>query len=422
MTQKPFNLLLKSILVCQFLMVSLGVKSQENKKFGINLHGFVKSDLLFDSRQTVNVREGHFLLYPKNESLDAEGNDINAGTTLNMLSIQTRLKVLATGPDVMNAKTSGYIEAEFFGTTNPDINGFRLRHAFIKLQWPKTMLLAGQYWHPLFNTRCYPGTVSFNTGAPFQPFTRNPQIRLKRDIGKFNIMLTALWQRDFVSNGPEGPSSVYLRNASVPIMNLRFEFYTKDETSGREFLAGISANYKVLQPRTVTDSSYKTNTTVSSPGIAGYFKMKLKPITLKLYGFYGGDAYDMVMLGGYTVKEIVDPEKDFVTYAPIYVSSYWIDIQTNGEKLQGGLFAGYSKNLGPIEDCCASTVYARGADINFAYRVSGRLIYNNNHFRLAPELEYTVASYATEYENPVKIVDSKPIGNFRVLVGFYYFF
>jgi len=397
--------------------------AQEKKNFTVKLHGFVKSDLLFDSRQTVNVREGHFLLYPKNEDLDKEGNDINAQPTLNMLSIQTRLKILATGPDVWGAKTIGYIEGEFFGTTNADVNGFRLRHAFVKLQWPKTMFLAGQYWHPLFNVRCYPGTVSFNTGAPFQPFARNPQLRFNQAFGKFNVTVTALWQRDFVSFGPSGPSSIYLRNSVAPIFNIRLEFYSKNEGNGNEFLAGTSINYKMLTPRISTDSSYKTNTKINSIGFSAYFKMKVKPLTLKLNGFYGGDATDLTMLGGYAVKEIIDPDKNTVSYTPICISAFWIDLHTNGKKFQYGLFAGYSKNHGPRENVMADgSVYARGANIDYAYRVSGRMIYNNGKFRLAPEVEYTVAAYETEYGKPLEITNSNPIGNFRVLVGFYYFF
>lgn len=412
----------KSTLLFLILIPLLGI-SQQEKQFSLKFSGFIKSDLLFDSRQTVNVREGHFLLYPKNESLDPDGNDINARTTLNMLSIQTRLKLLITGPDVWGAKTSGYIEGEFFGTTNADIYGFRLRHAFIKFQWPKTMVMAGQYWHPMFNVRCYPGTVSFNTGVPFQPFARNPQLRLNQQLGKFNITATALWQLEFTSTGPIGPNTIYQRNASVPIFNLRFEFYSKNESNGNEFLAGISANYKSIQPRMETDSAYKTSVKENSTGFSAYFKMKLKPITLKLHGFYGGDATDLLMIGGYAVKEVTDPQKNFVSYTPLCTSAFWIDLHTNGKKFQYGLFAGYSKNHGPRKDVMASgSVYARGSDIDNVYRVSGRMIYNNGKFRLAPELEYTVASYATQYGKPLEITDSKPIGNFRVLIGFYYFF
>ncbi len=196
----------KALLLLVFSAILAGsVIAQDNTNFGIKFSGFVKTDMFWDSRQTVAAREGHFLLYPANEKLDVEGNDINAKANFNMLSIQTRLRGTITGPDALGAKTSGVIEAAFFGHTEGDINGFRLRHAFVKLNWTKTELLIGQYWHPAFVTYCFPGTVSFNTGAPFVPFTRNPQIRITQKLGNVNLMLTALTQVDFVSTGPLGP-------------------------------------------------------------------------------------------------------------------------------------------------------------------------------------------------------------------------
>ena len=133
-------------------------------------------------------------------------------------------------------------------------------------------------------------------------------------------------------------------------MNLRFEYHSKNKNNGTEFLAGVSANFKTLTPRIQTDSLYKTNTRVSSVGFSAYTKYKGKHITAKLMGFYGGDAYDMTMLGGYVVKDIIDPEKNMVSYTPVCVTSVWFDIHTNGPKFQYGLFGGYTKNLGPREE------------------------------------------------------------------------
>ena len=155
-------------------------EDEEEKKFGITFKGFVKNDFILDSRQVVSARDGHFLLYPANEVLDADGNDINGRASFNYLAIQSRLSGHISGPDAFGAKTSGLIEGAFFGQIEDNINSFRLRHAFIKLNWPKTEILLGQYWHHFFVTGCYPGTVSFNTGVPFQFFSRNPQIRMGR--------------------------------------------------------------------------------------------------------------------------------------------------------------------------------------------------------------------------------------------------
>src|SRR5210317_363244 len=210
--------------------------AQDAPSFGIQFSGFVKTDMFWDSRQTVDAREGHFLLYPANERLDENGDDINAKASFTMLSIQTRLRGTITGPDALGAKTMGVIEGAFFGQTNSDINGFRLRHAFVKLSWTKTSLLVGQYWHPNFVTYCFPGTVSFNTGVPFVPFTRNPQIRITQKLGKFNLIATALSQADFLSTGPDGANAKYLRNTAMPAFNLRFEYRNINTTDNKEFL------------------------------------------------------------------------------------------------------------------------------------------------------------------------------------------
>jgi hypothetical protein len=41
-------------------------EKKEEAKFGITVSGFVKTDIYYDSRQSVNIREVHFLLYPEN--------------------------------------------------------------------------------------------------------------------------------------------------------------------------------------------------------------------------------------------------------------------------------------------------------------------------------------------------------------------
>jgi hypothetical protein len=147
--------------------------------------------------------------------LDKAGQDINAAANFNILSVQTRLAGKVTGPDALGAKTSGLIEGEFFGTADGDTNGFRLRHAYVKLNWKKSELMIGQFWHAMFITDCYPDVVSFNTGAPFQPFSRTPQVRFTQAFGKLSLIATALSQRDFASNGPEGVSSVWTIKAEA---------------------------------------------------------------------------------------------------------------------------------------------------------------------------------------------------------------
>ena len=412
--------------------------SQDEKKFGIKFSGFVKSDIYFDSRQTVDARYGHFLLYPKNESLDFDGNDINAASKFNMLSLQTRLKGVITGPDALGAKTSGLIEGAFFGNINTDVNGFRLRHAFVKLTWPKAELLVGQFWHPMFVTSCFPGTVSFNTGTPFQPFSRNPQIRFTRKFGNVNLIGAVITQVDFADGGPMGTSPEYLINSTIPELNVRLEYKTDN------LLIGVGGNYKSLIPRlSVATTNYwqpdgytfKTNSRVTGTSFFAYFKYKTDPVTIKLYGVMGQLMYGMTNIGGYAETEYETKEIGFdyvitdIKYSPVKTNSVWLDIHTNGKTWQAGLFGGFTKNAG-ANDSIVGENYSRGANIEYVYRISPRVIYNNGKFRVAPEIEYTVAAYATKDENTGKInidekgvvTGSKEIGNFRFLIGVYYFF
>ncbi len=398
---------------------SLFICAQDAPKFSVKFSGFVKTDIFWDSRQTASVREGHFLHYPKNEELDVNGEDINDKSNFDMLSIQTRLRASAIGPDVLGAKTSAFVEGAFFGAINSDVNTFRLRHAFVKLAWPKTQLLVGQFWHPLFNTKCYPGTVSFNTGAPLQPFSRNPQTRLTQKFGEYNLALTAFSQRDFASNGPVDGSSVYLRNTGYPAFNLRFEYYKKNEEKGTEFLIGASANYKALTPRLVTPENFKTSNTTSSSSFTAFAKYKNKKITIKANVFYGVDAFNLTMLGGYGVTTLSDFTGELEDYSCIRNSFVWGEIHTNTKKCQFGLFGGYAKNPGSDNNIVGSN-YSRGANIDYLYRISPRVIYNVSKFRIAPEIEYTIAAYGNTQADGT-VTDSKDIGNVRVLLGVYFF-
>jgi len=401
-------------------VLPLVIFSQDEPKFGIKFGGFVKTDIIWDSRQTIDVREGHFLLYPKGESLDPDGKDINAKSSFNFLSIQTRLRGTITGPDALGAKTSGVIEGEFFGTTNGDINGFRLRHAFVKLNWTSTELLVGQTWHPLFITACYPGVVSFNTGVPFQPFSRNPQIRLTKNISNFKVILTALSQIDFKSSGPIGPNSIYLRNSAIPSMNINLEYSKKNTEEGKSFLIGVAGNFKRLIPRMSTVEGYKTTEGINSLGGIAYLKIACPKIVYKLFGSYGQNMFDYTMLGGYVEIPGTDTVTAFSTYENIHTMSVWTEVMTTGKKMNGGIFLGYSKNLGAKDEMIA-TYYSRGSDIEYLYRISPRFVYNAGKFRIAPELEYTVAGYGSRQLDGT-VNDAEPIGNFRFLLGVFYFF
>ena len=391
-----------------FLFVAFYSLSTFSQEFGVKFKGFIKTDYFFDTRQTVTAREGHFLLYPENELLDGFGEDINANPSLNMLSIQTRLTATITGPDFLGAKTSGVIEGAFFGHSDGDINGLRLRHAFTKLAWEKTELILGQTWHPMFITECFPEVISFNTGVPFVVFSRNPQIQLTHTLGNFKIKGALLSQRDFASPG----GSTSLRNAAIPDMQLQLS-YKKDQ-----LLIGGGIGYKELLPRLKTDLSYVENATVSGLSSMAYLRYDMKKAIFKMEGIYGSNLFDALMLGGYAQKVPSNMSEftlyDYREYTPINTFSFWSELMTVGtSKMQYGIFGGYTKNLGAkdmIYNAQSTTSYnSRGRNIDHVYRIAPRAVYTEGKLKFALETELTGAAYGNTLDNYGKVQETSSL-------------
>lgn len=404
---------IKYILLLSAICITTVSAQEENKNvFKISLSGFVKSDFIYDSRETVNIREGHLLLYPAPEKFDRNSVDINANPNFNILAIQSRLRVTVEGPEILGAKAASIIEGAFFGNTNSDINGFRLRHAFVKLDWKSNSLIAGQYWHPLFIEEVFPDVISFNTGIPFAPFSRNPQIRISQNLKNLKVSFTAASQRDFAGIGPYGVSSQYLRNSAVPIFNLNAKYISKN------FVFGSGVNYQKLKPENETEGNYKSESTISSITFIGFAKYATEIFSIKLEGIYGQNTYDLLMLGGYAVSAI-DQVAFEKTYTNIKTFSAWADI-SYGTRIKGGLFVGYSKNLGAGSEVVGD-IYSRGSDINNLFRISPRVEFNFQPLKFAAEIEYTSAAYGVPNSKLI-VENSKHVSNTRILTAVYYFF
>lgn len=413
------------IALALFSVVKVTAQEEEKSKFGVKLTGFVKNDFFWDSRQTVAAREGHFLLWPAAVNPDFQNNDINAKSSFNFLAIQSRLSVKITGPDVLGAKTSALIEGDFFAQSNLNVNLFRLRHAFIKLNWEHLELMTGQYWNPLFVTGCFPGTVSFNTGTPLQSFARNPQVRVTYKTGGITILAAALSQRDYTTIGPVGGTSRYLRNSSVPDMHLQFHYGTSNE-SGINILAGAGAAYKTVVPRLSSNPApgvtYVVDEKVGGFTAIAFAKLTVKPITAKVQVRYGENISDLLGISGFVATEITDATTGEYSYAPLRSMSFWGEVHTNGNP-QVGIFGGLTSNNGTNESILTSaTVYGLGTTIRTLYRIAPRVIYNVGKLRLALEVEYTNAAYGENYDEFYIPDVTTNAANLRVLAAVYYFF
>ena len=413
------------MLIIFILPLSVTAQETDNSDFGIKIGGFIKNDFFYDSRQTVAAREGHFLLWPAGPSLDAENKDINEASSFNFLSIQTRLNATISAPDFFGVKTSGHVEGAFFGHSNADINGFRLRHAYVRFDLENSELLFGQFWNPLFVTSSFPDVVSFNTGCPFQPFSRNPQIRLTQTLGNVKVVAAALSQRDFASIGPAGASSSYLRNSVMPDLHLQVHYTNSDLGSGTQLNIGGGTAYKKIVPELITAQGYKTDAYVAGITYMGFARARFRLLTVKAQYLLGQNVNDLLMIGGYGISRVTDPLRGEVEYAPLRTSSYWLDMHSNGQAIQFGVFLGLSENLGATDNLVEGTgIAGLGTDIKSLYRIAPRIIFNSGKARIAFECEYTGANFGTVNisENRKGIpLNLEEVNNLRLLLGVYLF-
>lgn len=394
-------------------------KEETNKDWGIKFSGFVRSDFFWDSRKSVQVRDFNLNLYPADQSLDTNGEDVNQSSFSNYIAITSRLSAKITGPDAFGAKTSAVLEGDFFGNFENSAGLFRLRHAYINLDWTKTNLQIGQTWYPTFITECFPGVAEFNTGIPINPFGWATQIRLNQKFSDhFKGSLIAYKEREFTL------SSTGTQNNEISIQSAMPTFHGQLQYKNDKFLLGAGAEYKSVKPRLVSNN-YKSDETVNSFTFFGYGKLITKPITAKAYYINGANMTQHVMLGGYLEYPQTGKPN---TYQATKTSAYWLDIASNNPKVAPGLFFGYTKQDGT--DAGASAAFGRGLSstlngrmVKDVMKISGRVDFKSGKLRISPEIEYSAANYGTS-DNSANVVSGTEnyYQNWRVLASVVYSF
>lgn len=384
-----------SLLLTLCLSGTLAVFAQQETKqeTSVSLYGFVRSDFFFDSRAIKSGIQELYALYPMYTNLNANGDDLNAVTNAGFNSVTSRFGVNIAGTGILGAKSSqSAIEMDFCGAPNYWI--VRLRQAYIKLNFESAELMVGQSWHPLFTTAVMPNVLSLNTGSPFQPFNRSPQIRY--DYMKGNLKWTAagVWQMMYMSSGPSGSSVSYHRNALVPNLYASVEF-KKDE-----WLGGLGLDYKCILPE-----RYKLNGSgvtvinekrLHTPTVVAYGLYKTPELLVQAKALLGQNLVDQNLIGGYAIT----PSHDYIPYNTL--SSYVNMV--SGKVHQVGMLAGYSSILGPATSLPAGSLfYGMGAEnanlpsekmTKALYRLSPSYSYNVGKWKVGAELEITAADWS----------------------------
>ena len=386
-----------------------GAKAQE--KPSIKLYGFIRNYACFDTRESMTSNSEQFYYMPKDEAFDANGDDINEQPNMMLLSITTRLGANITGPEFLGAKTSAKIEADFagFGTSNTVL---RIRQAYAKMDWEKNSVLLGQAWHPMMGDMM-PDVFSLETGAPFTPFSRTPQLRYDYKNKGFTLTATALYQFQYTSYGPDGSSFNYARNAIVP------ELYFQAMYKKGGFQVGAGVDLLTIKPRQKFEhngATYKCKedpvVSVSPTVFASY---KNGNWGVKGRFTYAQNAAHLSMISGYGVTNIdTNGEQEYGTLNSV---GGWVDVTYKQPLKKGFLtfccFAGYTKNLG-CQDDIVGPIYMRGEkNMDNMWRVAPSVLYTHNAMSFGIEYNPTTVAYGTA-DSRYKVKDTHNVTNHRI--------
>ncbi|MDR3651697.1 MAG: hypothetical protein P4L34_01845 [Paludibacter sp.] len=406
-------MIFKKILPFIFFLLSTFIYAEEPVA-KLKIYGFVRNDFYFNSRINTESIDGLFFLYPKPVSLNSSGIDTNAVPQAEMLSVNTRIGVDLTGSPILGASSSAKIETDFAGFGS-SYYVLRIRQAYFALNWKNTELMVGQTWHPLYGN-VIPTVLDCNAGAPFQPNNRSPQIKVVQNINKhFSVIAAAVYEMQYLSQGPLGASNIYLKNALVP------DLYVGTECKTTHWTSGLGLDVKTIKPST------EEITSVSATVYSQYINQKFQ---LKVKSFWGENLTDQQMLSGYGVSGI-NPTNGAATYTNFNIISSWLNA-VYGKKWQVGAYLGLSQNLGTNHSLLANadgsfTAYGNGYSndsqllLDRLFRISPNISYNLPNFNVGLEYDFTSASYGKLQSNGL-VSNPYQVNNHRIVAEASYFF
>lgn len=367
-------------------------------------YGFIRNYFAFDSRESKSGTKDLFYYIPKDEALNAKGEDMNANPTFRFLAITSRVGLDVKDYQLGKTKVGAKIETDFY-CMNGNVAVLRLRQAYATLGWDglgkdgkqSTSLKIGQAWHPIAADQPY--VIDLETGTPFNPFSRTPQVMLDHNFSK-NFTLTGglIWQMQYLSSGPNGASDNYIKYGCTPEFYAGVTFKSNNGFTGRVGMDVLS-----IKPRWRNSAGDKVDDRITtvSPYVYAQYSKDAFAVNAKVVYASAGEHFNM--LSGYGVTDVnSDGSWD---YAPLHSTASYLSVKY-GRKLQVQGMIGYMKNLGtskslyedPANPGYTSTknVYISGNgfhNLNQIIRVTPTVVYNLGKLSFGLEYDITSAQY-----------------------------
>lgn len=408
----------KLLILAGGLFISGSVLKSQTPAITVKTTGYVSYETILDTYKSLDARDGELYYYPLKRVRERAGDwhDLNSRVSLQMISLQARLGFAITGPEIGTAKSSAVIESDFYGTDNAYVNLLRLRLAYLKLSWEKMELSLGQMAHPFVNADCTPSTLSFGAGVPYHTLNRDVQARLMfKPIPTLKYGIAALMQSTHPSVGPRDAQ----RKSGLPEVQFLLQVGSADK-----FLAGVTAGFKFLSPLDTTRLGFRTTKRTSSYALQGFARLTLAKAIFKYQLNYGTNLTNHSFIGGYAPKagseDINTSEIEFTNFKTL---ATWFDAETKFSKYNFGLFFGYSKNYGAVDDVDISTkylqsiFYQRNADLDYIFRLAPRIFAKAGNLIYGIEYGLNGAAYGLEFNSKRKVTKTDDlVYNNRILL------
>ena len=359
-------------------------------------YGFIRTYFAYDSRESSSGTEDLYYYMPLDQSIK-DGVDMNETSSFRFAALTSRLGLDVTGYEVQGYKIGAKIETDFYSGVSK-VTGtaqLRLRQAYVTLAKGSRSWKIGQAWHPM--AADLPDIFSLESGAPFGPFSRTPQVNFETKFSDaVSLTAAAIWQMQYTSTGPEGAVANYIKYSCTPEIyaGLNFKFGGNLIRFGADLLS--------IKPRK-TDGSKFVSDRLTTVNVFEYGQFKAGDLTIKEKVTYANDGSHMNMVGGYGVSK-VNSDGSW-EYSATRNLSAWLTLQyksKNSNWVPQILF-GAIKNFGTADEIKGDFYQKNYAStVAEMFRVQPEILYNLGKVQFGLEYMATAVEYGKS--NSYKLV------------------
>jgi hypothetical protein len=390
----------KTILIAMAALLAGSAAMAQETPAKFKLYGFIRNYAVADTRAVNAGTEDLYFYMPKAVEMK-NGFDQNAGFNWRFVSLTTRLGLDVSGYKFGTMGVSGKVEADFYNL-NGSVPVLRLRQAFMKLSWDNSpvALTLGQAWHPM--AADMPHMNNLETGAPFNPFNRSPQVTADVKLNDhFTFTASLLYLNHYLPTGPADKSKDYYKYG-LP------ELYAGITYKNGKVVAKAGVDLVNMRPyRTIADwrvmednaPAIEVKSLLSTVSPFVFFQYTNGLFQLRAKSILAQAGEHMNLLSGYGVHSF--NADGTIEYTPMQDWASFVSF-SYGKKFQVMGMLGHMKQLGTTQALVANAVWMhKSADVRIqqALRATPTMAWNIGKFTVSLEYNITAAEFGSGARN-----------------------